>query len=110
MRRIRKVERFRKYTYPLIFVFLFVSTIMIMGTPVTARSSSIIEASAILPATDGEIVAFSTYEEDARQDLDGDGYLKSIVLRYYDIASGEIVNTGLRIGGWHANMPSIYGS
>lgn len=52
----------------------------------------------------GEIIAFSTFEWQAGQDLNGDGDVDDSVIRYLNITSGTTVNT--RAEGW---WPTIYG-
>lgn len=49
------------------------------------------------------LIAFETYEHSARQDLNGDGDTTDIVIRYYDIDTRTLVNTGA-IG----TLPAIY--
>jgi len=51
----------------------------------------------------GDIIAFSTFESQAAQDLNGDGDAQDSVIRYYNISSNTVVNTGA--GGW---WPTIY--
>ena len=48
----------------------------------------------LFPAIHGNTIAFTTIEFAVDQDLDGDGEIRSHVIRYYDIASGTVVNTG----------------
>ncbi|MFQ5795827.1 MAG: hypothetical protein ACE5JP_12345 [Candidatus Bipolaricaulia bacterium] len=55
------------------------------------------------PTIYGDIVAFSTSEERIGEDLDGDGVLFAQVIRYYDLNSGTVHNTGV-VGA----APAIY--
>ncbi|MGC1121594.1 MAG: WD40 repeat domain-containing protein [Candidatus Methanofastidiosia archaeon] len=45
------------------------------------------------PALYGELIVFSTREQDVNQDLNGDGRISGDVIRYYDIKTGCLVNT-----------------
>tara|TARA_Y100000034_G_C6814113_1_gene366093 strand:- start:353 stop:961 length:609 start_codon:yes stop_codon:yes gene_type:complete len=45
-----------------------------------------------------EIVGMLTHEAYISQDLNNDGDRKDIILRYYDIDSGKLVNTGINTG------------
>lgn len=51
----------------------------------------------------GDIIAFSTFEYQMAQDLNGDGDTQDSVIRYYNISSGVVVNTGAE--GW---WPTLY--
>lgn len=55
----------------------------------------------------GTIMAFPTVERHIRQDLNGDGDLSDTVLRYMDVQTGEVVNTGAIVSG-AARAISIY--
>jgi len=57
-----------------------------------------------IPSIYGNIIAFPTYETNANMDLNGDGDKDDSVIRYYDVSSGVLRNTG--VVGWGA---SIYG-
>jgi len=46
----------------------------------------------------GDIIAFSTFESQVAQDLNGDGDTDDSVIRYYNVSSGSVVNTGAE--GW----------
>jgi len=48
----------------------------------------------LYPAIYGNTIAFTTSEFAVDQDLDGDGETRTQVIRYYDIASGRVMNTG----------------
>jgi hypothetical protein len=47
------------------------------------------------PAVSGNIIAFSSHEEDGGVDLNGDGDTEDHVIRYYDISTGSVTNTGM---------------
>lgn len=49
------------------------------------------------PSISGNIIAFVTTERMAGRDLDGDGSINDFVVRYFDIASGTLHNTGATI-------------
>ena len=51
----------------------------------------------------GDIIAFSTFEYQVAQDLNDDSDTQDSVIRYYNISSGVVVNTGA--GGW---WPTLY--
>jgi hypothetical protein len=53
----------------------------------------------------GNIIAFSTFESQVAQDLNGDGDMDDSVIRYYNISSGTVMNTGAE--GW---WPALYGN
>jgi len=53
----------------------------------------------------GDIIAFSTFESQVAQDLNGDGDMDDSVIRYYNISSGTVTNTGAE--GW---WPALYGN
>jgi len=60
-----------------------------------------------IPSISGSIIAFNTIESQVGVDLNGDGNIgQNWVLRYYNITSGALVNTGLDSG----MAPSISGS
>lgn len=57
----------------------------------------------VFPVIDGDTVAFSSYEDQAGEDLDGDGLISgNPVIRYYSISTGEVTNT--RAFGWWPSM------
>ncbi len=60
------------------------------------------------PAVSGDIIAFSTHEWFAGQDLNGDDDLYDWVLRYYDISSQTLVNTG--VANFLFDSPAISGN
>jgi len=59
------------------------------------------------PPVWGTIMAFPTPERHMGQDLNGDGDLNDTLLRYMDIETGEVVNTGAIVSGI-ARAISIY--
>ena len=65
--------------------------------------SEMTDISGLAPKAYGDIIVFMTYEEMAFEDLNGDGYLDDIVIRYYNISSGEVFNTGI-----DGMFPSVY--
>jgi hypothetical protein len=56
------------------------------------------------PALYGDRIAFATSEADINQDLNGDGKILGNVIRYYNLKTGNVVNTW-KLG----NKPDIYG-
>jgi len=48
----------------------------------------------LFPSTDGNIIAFDSWEEYVGEDLNGDGDTNDDIIRYYDIPTGTITNTG----------------
>lgn len=54
----------------------------------------------------GNIIAFYTYEADINQDLSGDGDTNDFVVRYYNISTGVVKNTGSLWGA----QPSVSGN
>lgn len=57
------------------------------------------------PSLDGSVIAFTTYEDDAGEDLNGDGDRLDRVIRYYDISTGVVTNTQVE-----GNMPFLVGN
>lgn len=57
------------------------------------------------PSLDGSVIAFTTYEDDAAEDLNGDGDRLDRVIRYYDILKKTATSTGAE--GYCA---SVYGT
>lgn len=53
------------------------------------------EAIGYLPAICDTIIVFATDELAVGEDLNGDGKIKGSVIRYYDMATGKVVNTGI---------------
>ena len=56
------------------------------------------------PSAHGQLIAFSTPEVAVQIDLNGDGDLGDRVIRYYNLTSGVLTNTGA-VG----NFPSLFG-
>lgn len=56
------------------------------------------------PPIYGNITAFPTPERSVGQDLNGDGDTNDTVLRYMNLETGEVVNTGLIASGTHHAM------
>lgn len=61
------------------------------------------------PPLYNNIQVFPTPETAMGQDLNNDSQTKDTVLRYRDIVSGEVVNTGHIVSGSHANI-DMYGT
>jgi CSLREA domain-containing protein len=51
-----------------------------------------------------DIMVFPTPERALGQDLNGNGYIGDTVLRYHNLATGEIVNTGLAVSNRHRDV------
>ncbi len=56
------------------------------------------------PPIFGQIQVFPTPEPAMGQDLDDDGRMRGSVLRFRDLSTGEIVNTGLSVSDRHADV------
>jgi hypothetical protein len=52
------------------------------------------------PAVSGNIIAFTTWEAAISKDLSGDGDWQDWVIRYYDISTGTVTNTGAQVDTW----------
>lgn len=55
-------------------------------------------------ALDGDTIAFETHEDDAGEDLNGDGDIEDSIIRYYDISTGTVTNTGITTGYWSLSL------
>jgi hypothetical protein len=55
------------------------------------------------PQVYGDVIVFHTYEWAEGKDLNGDGQILGSVIRYWSIADGEVVNTGIL-----GTEPSVY--
>jgi hypothetical protein len=62
-----------------------------------------------LPSVSGSIIAFTSYEDSAGKDLNGDGDKNDYVIQYYDISKKHLVNTGV-VGGSREEGPTVSGS
>ena len=51
--------------------------------------------SGFAPSVSGSIIAFTTWESDVGVDLNGDGNIGGNAIRYYDISTHELKNTGI---------------
>lgn len=71
-------------TYDIVICYYDISTGRLVNT----------EATGFFPAIHGNTIVFTTSEFAVGQDLDGDGEIRTQAIRYYDIASGTVVNTG----------------
>jgi hypothetical protein len=60
---------------------------------VTTQTVINTEAVGQFPALYKDRIAFETKEEAVAQDLNGDGMIRGSVIRYYDLATGQLVNT-----------------
>lgn len=56
-----------------------------------------------LPSVYGNIIVFATREDSVGVDLNNDGKILGSVIRYYEVTSGKLVNTGIL-----GTEPSIY--
>jgi hypothetical protein len=56
------------------------------------------------PPISKKILVFPTSESASGQDLNGDGYLTDTVLRYLNLATGEVTNTGLSVSSVHGDI------
>ncbi len=61
---------------------------------VTSRVTVNTRLTGLAPSVSGSIIAFHTYEWVINEDLNVDGDIGDIVIRYYDILTGKTVNTG----------------
>src|SRR3989304_6835838 len=61
------------------------------------------------PSVNGLIIAFTTHEAGAGEDLNEDGDKNDYVIHYYDISKKHLVNTGV-VGGSREEGPSVSGS
>jgi hypothetical protein len=57
------------------------------------------------PSLYGDKIAFETWEYDVQEDLNGDGDMNDRVIRYYDVTTQTVTNTGA-VG----QFPALYGS
>ena len=57
----------------------------------------------LLPQVYGDVIVFHTYEWAEGKDLNGDGQILGSVIRYWSIADGKVVNTGIL-----GTEPSVY--
>jgi len=57
------------------------------------------------PSLYGDKIAFETWESDVQEDLNGDGDMNDRVIRYYDVTTQTVTNTGA-VG----QFPALYGS
>ena len=59
----------------------------------------------LYPAINGSRIVFATPENDIYQDLNGDDKILGEIIRYYDLETGCLINTGTL-----GTQPSIYGN
>jgi len=79
--------------------------------PDDPRSCYIVEFFGVLPPTTGgdppiwgDIMAFPTPEKSLGQDLNGDGDTLDTVLRYKNLSTGQVTNTGLSVSNRHRDV------
>ena len=46
----------------------------------------------LYPSISGSIIAFHTWEGSMNEDLNGDGIIDGLVIRYYNISDGTVTN------------------
>lgn len=80
-------------------VILILTSVLIIGGGVSATEIVLnTGAGGNFPSVSGSIIAFTTYESDAFEDLNKDGDMNDFMIRYYNISDKSLVNTGL-MGG-----------
>ncbi len=74
-------------------------------------NKSVVNTGAVgrLPSVSGSVIAFTSFEDSAGKDLNGDGDKNDHVIQYYDISKKHLVNTGV-VGGSREEGPSVSGS
>lgn len=70
--------------------------IVLLYLDVATRQLTNTKAIGDRPSVRGGIIAVETFERDVGQDLDRDGDATDTVIRYYDLTSGVLVNTGVQ--------------
>ncbi len=84
--------------------FAAIMMLIILSMPASAYSVLNTKMHGSEVAADGDIIAFVTYEGDARKDLNGDNDTADRVIQYYDISADKIRNTGRE-----GRNPSVHG-
>ena len=74
-------------------------------------NKSVVNTGAVgrLPSVSGPVIAFTSFEDSAGKDLNGDGDKNDHVIQYYDISKKHLVNTSV-VGGSREEGPSVNGS
>src|SRR4030042_9023 len=74
-------------------------------------NKSVVNTGAVgrLPSVSGSVIVFTSFEDSAGKDLNGDGDKNDHVIQYYDISKKHLVTTGV-VGGSREEGPSVSGS